>query len=272
MIRHPSTSVNPIPHRWTSVIQAPVVQQGCAPLTVTFTKDLPSAATWNWDFGDGQTSTEEFPVHTYLERGIYTVILTVVDTLGFTSVIQMDSIVRVSGPRAGFIIQQAGSCTNTTITLIDTSANATSWLWNLGDGTTSTNRTPARLQYDQPELHHHPDGERYDGLLFVDLDEFIFKLHCACFGKRKRSLRIDTLQFYTSMQNYASYLWDFGDNTTSTAVNPSHIFTQEGTFQVSLTVTDNNGCAQTFQSIRRSRSACRSPISLRQPAGKPVTS
>ena len=47
------------------------------------------------------------------------------------------------------------------------------------------------------------------------ISEFIFKLHCACFGKSESEVcGLDTLQFYTSMQNYASYPWDFGDNTT----------------------------------------------------------
>lgn len=40
----------------------------------------------------------------------------------------------------------------------------------------------------------------------------------------------------------ASYLWNFGDGTTSTAANPSHTFTSTGTFNVSLSVTDNGGC------------------------------
>ena len=226
----------------------PVVQQGCAPLTVTFTKDLPSAASWNWDFGDGQTSTEEFPVHTYLNAGIYTVVLTVVDTLGLTSVIQMDSIVRVSGPRAGFIIQQAGSCTNTTITLIDTSANATSWLWNLGDGTTSTQQNPAHV-YNTTSPNFIITQTVSDTMgCSSSISTSIYSNFIApALVSESEVCGLDTLQFYTSMQNYASYLWDFGDNTTSTAVNPSHSFTQEGTFQVSLTVTDNNGCAQTFQ-------------------------
>lgn len=52
---------------------------GTAPLTVTFT-DLSTPwgwiGTWQWDFGDGQTSTEANPVHIYKQAGLYTVTLT----------------------------------------------------------------------------------------------------------------------------------------------------------------------------------------------------
>jgi PKD repeat protein len=54
---------------------------GVAPLTVQFTDDSTADAapisSWNWDFGDGTSSTDRNPSHTYATRGIYTVSLTV---------------------------------------------------------------------------------------------------------------------------------------------------------------------------------------------------
>jgi len=58
--------------------------QGHAFLTVQFT-DLSESSyslTWAWDFGDGETSTEQNPSHTYLRIGQYTVSLTVTDSFG----------------------------------------------------------------------------------------------------------------------------------------------------------------------------------------------
>jgi PKD repeat protein len=46
----------------------------------------------------------------------------------------------------------------------------------------------------------------------------------------------------TSTVGIASYLWDFGDGTTSTAISPSKTFLQPGTYYVTLRMTDNNGC------------------------------
>lgn len=52
---------------------------GYAPLNVAFTDLSSNASSWDWDFGDGNTSTEQHPVHTYNSAGTYTVTLTVVE-------------------------------------------------------------------------------------------------------------------------------------------------------------------------------------------------
>jgi len=56
---------------------------GKAPLEVTFTdKSTGSPTSWKWSFGDGKTSTEQNPVHTYSKSGKYTVTLTVKNASG----------------------------------------------------------------------------------------------------------------------------------------------------------------------------------------------
>jgi len=55
------------------------------PLTVQFTDKSAYAATWSWDFGDGATSTDKNPIHTYLKAGTYTVKLTVTSATKQTS-------------------------------------------------------------------------------------------------------------------------------------------------------------------------------------------
>jgi len=56
---------------------------GNAPLTVQFTDKSTGAITsWSWDFGDGETSTDQNPSHTYANHGTYTVALTVENTTG----------------------------------------------------------------------------------------------------------------------------------------------------------------------------------------------
>ena len=61
---------------------------GAAPFQVTFTdaSTAPSSsiASWSWEFGDGQVSAQPNPVHTYTNPGVYTVRLTVVNSLGLT--------------------------------------------------------------------------------------------------------------------------------------------------------------------------------------------
>jgi PKD repeat protein len=58
------------------------VRSGFAPLTVTFTdQSTGEVQSWNWLFGDGQSSEEQNPVHTYLEPGLYSVSLSVADSV-----------------------------------------------------------------------------------------------------------------------------------------------------------------------------------------------
>jgi PGF-pre-PGF domain-containing protein len=61
------------------------VTSGDAPLTVAFTDESTGAATWSWAFGDGNTSTDRNPVHTYTAAGTYTVILTATNAAGSSS-------------------------------------------------------------------------------------------------------------------------------------------------------------------------------------------
>ena len=226
---------------------APEVQRGCAPLNVAFSKIVIGSVAWLWEFGDGDTSSLQFPNHTYFNPGIYDVTLTTWDTLGLSSVFQMDSIVRVSGPSAHFSFQQNSSCQSTELTLIDSSQNASAWFWNFGDGTTSTQQSP---------LHTYTSGmpNYVVSLTVTDTAGCTSSLSTSIFANFVSPLiasetelcGLDTVHFATSLQNYPTYLWDFGDGTTSNQTNPAHVYGTEGIFSATLTVTDNTGCSQTF--------------------------
>ncbi len=225
----------------------PEVQHGCAPLNVAFSKIVNGSVAWHWDLGDGDTSTLQFPNHTYFNAGIYDVTLITYDTLGLPSVFQMDSIVRVSGPSAHFNFQQNSSCQSTLVTLIDSSTNANYWSWNFGDGTTSNQQNPQ---------HAYTSGlpNYIVSLTVTDTAGCTSSLSTSIFANFVSPLiasetemcGLDTVHFATSLQNYPTYLWNFGDGTTSPLPNPGHVYTTEGNFQATLTVTDNSGCAQTF--------------------------
>ncbi|MCS7073543.1 MAG: PKD domain-containing protein, partial [Bacteroidia bacterium] len=61
--------------------------EGLVPFTVAFIDStVPIPNSWLWDFGDGNTSTDQFPVHTYTTPGVYTVTLTTNNTLNCSSV------------------------------------------------------------------------------------------------------------------------------------------------------------------------------------------
>jgi len=69
------------------------VTSGAAPLTVSFfDTSRNSPTTWNWDFGDGTNSTEQNPVHTYPDAGLYTVSLSVKNEFGANSTSRIDCV------------------------------------------------------------------------------------------------------------------------------------------------------------------------------------
>ena len=59
-----------------------------------------------------------------------------------------------------------------------------------------------------------------------------------------------TVSFTNASQHYQTLLWDFGDGTTSTSVNPVHTYAASGTYTVRLTVTNNCGSSTIEQSIQ----------------------
>ena len=123
--------------------------------SVTFTNNSQYAATYLWNFGDGQTSTEADPVHTYMTPGTYTVTLRVENTLGNDTKTRTNYITvnaNTNPPIADFEASETEISTGTTITFTDLTENiVTSWSWIFEGGTpaTSTEQNPT-VTYDEP--------------------------------------------------------------------------------------------------------------------------
>ncbi|MBI3510017.1 MAG: gliding motility-associated C-terminal domain-containing protein [Bacteroidetes bacterium] len=117
---------------------------GCAPHCVNFS-DLSTVSNgnitqWSWDFGDGNNSTSQNPVHCYITAGNYTIILTVSTSTGCTNTITMNNYISVFAiPVADFTSSpQPTTELDPTLFFTDASQNASSWMWNFGDTTNAT--------------------------------------------------------------------------------------------------------------------------------------
>lgn len=129
----------------------------CAPATVEFINNsFPiNGYTTEWDLGDGTTSTEISPTHTYPQPGNYTITLTMTSPTGCVSSEVFSDYVRVlAAPNAAF------SCTpeNPTnfapeVTFTDQSTDAVAWSWDFGTGDNSGLQNP---------IYAFPDTGRYE--------------------------------------------------------------------------------------------------------------
>jgi len=206
---------------------------------------------WQWDFGDGSTSTDQNPTHQYSSNGQYNISLTVTDTTNKKSVKTRSNYITVANdPGANFIANFTAQHVNTNIQFTDKSTSngtITHWYWEFGDGTDSNHQNP---------LHAYSSSGLYTVSLTVG-DEFgsdtmtrtnyiaIDMPPTAEFVSNIQSAYIhDNIQFTDQSTSYGtitSWQWDFGDGTTSIAQNPVHSYSATGNYTVSLTVTDEFG-------------------------------
>jgi PKD repeat protein len=119
---------------------------GTLPLEVTFTNQSTGAYTETlWHFGDGVTSTQESPTHTYTSAGVYTVTLDVSGPGGSDSLAR-ENYITVSAPPAPIADFTASPVYGTLpleVAFTNQSTGAyTETLWHFGDGVTSTQESP----------------------------------------------------------------------------------------------------------------------------------
>ncbi len=135
------------------------VTSGVFPLTVNFSDSSQGLITsWLWDFGDGATSTEKNPSHTYENSGNYSVRLTV-HTPDSSDTIIKENYITVKNVIANFSADVTMGKAPLTVSFTDNSlGEIDAWLWKFGDGLTSTEQNPT---------HVYTSGDSFTVSLFV---------------------------------------------------------------------------------------------------------
>jgi PKD repeat protein/photosystem II stability/assembly factor-like uncharacterized protein len=116
---------------------------GTFPFDVSFTNTSGNATSYTWNFGDGETSTDENPVHSYQTAGNFTVSLTASNS-DFTDTETKANYIEAlwPAPMAKFLAEPTSGIDPLVVTFTDSSEYAQSWNWNFGDGNTSTLQNP----------------------------------------------------------------------------------------------------------------------------------
>ena len=187
-----------------------------------------------WDFGDGNTSTEVDPIHTYDEDGIYDVILTATNECGDETFFV--TVNAVSMPTAGLAYDQSEGCVPLTVQFESISSdNVDDYLWEFegGDPSSSSEENPI-VFYPEPGVYgvtltvQNEAGE--DMVVLPDLIT-VDPMPEADFTADVNGITAD---FENLSNNAYAYFWDFGDGTTSGEFNPTHDYSQGGEYTVML--------------------------------------
>jgi len=209
---------------------------GCAPFTINFTNTSASATSFTskWTFGDGQTSTDKNPTHTY-GVGTYTVTLEVKNTNGCTSTKSAQVVVSNITPVAKFIVSKNTACAHEDLQFTDQSTNATFWCWDFGDGGTSSMPSPSH-SYNEPGVYTVTLIVKNGGCTstYTITDAVTVKDPFVDFEIKKNCGNPFQIQLVNKSRNYNSLTWTFGDNQTATGAINTHLYTATGDYSVVL--------------------------------------
>jgi PKD repeat protein len=183
-----------------------------------------------WNYGDGSPlDTNYNPTHTYAANGDYTVCSYVQTSCGIDTVCTSVTVCAYT-PTAGF----SSNSTGMDVTFTNTSTNAQSWLWDFGDGDTSTLQNPSHTfgspgWYTITLIATNPcsanDTLTDSVLVCVDPMAGVFTTS---------NLNSPTVSFIDGSSNATNWNWDFGDGDTSTTQNPAHNYLTNGNYTVCL--------------------------------------
>ncbi len=223
--------------------------KGNAPLEVHFIDTSSGVITdWLWDFGDGSTSRERNPRHTYTVPAEYNVALTVSGPDDEATALRNGYIlVTEAGVEADFTAEPNEGAPPLAVQFVDASrGEITDWLWEFGDGSTSTEQHP-RHTYEKSGTYSVTLTAAQNGA--ADTKTIVDYILVTKAGVEadftaeplRGTAPLDVQFTDMSQGTVTQWLWKFGDGATSIAQHPMHTYEIPGTYTVGLAVEGSSG-------------------------------
>ncbi|MDD2622245.1 MAG: PKD domain-containing protein [Bacteroidales bacterium] len=238
--------------------------KGCVPALINFNALI--GDTWEWDFGDGSTPVFTNPAsHAYMSAGVYTVKCTINFANGNPQqIITKTNYITVSaGPNVDFTADFTSVCPGESISFtssVSPGGNAVqSYLWDFGDGYNSTLENPSHTYFTSATrtvslrvidtIGCSKRAEKQNYITIKPEPVASYRTSDSVFCVEDNTMSRQVTFYDQSSSDVVSYLWDFGDGSTSTQQNPPTKTYPVGFYNVSLIVTNNHGCKDTLKRI-----------------------
>ena len=221
----------------------------CLPASIQFTgtasTSVGTISDWSWDFGDGATSTQQNPQHTYTETGYYNVALTVTSSNGCSRRTSRGRYIRiVSGIAADFVNTPSAECKppfGIAFTNESSGPGRLTYSWNFGNGNASDSTNPIASYAADGNYTVQLIAQSNYGCKDTMQKTVAVTTFAAGFGSVDSTCLVDPVQFAnTSAAGYSSLLWDFGDGTQSSDTDPVKTYAAPGSYTVKLISTYAN--------------------------------
>ncbi|MBL6962792.1 MAG: PKD domain-containing protein [Bacteroidetes bacterium] len=211
--------------------------------------------TFFWDFGDGNTSTQMSPAHSYAANGNYDVKLTATSAFGCMDSALKNTFVYPT-PTATFTVNDTDQCLNGNLFQITNSSFVSSgsltYYWTFGDGNSSSQSNPS--------YSYSATGTYLIKLIVsttnscVDSAQQYVIVHPSLIAdfsinNVNQCLKGNNYIFTnatTTTNGTMSYYWDFGDGSVSTSTSPTHVYSIFGALDVKLVASSTNSCSDTI--------------------------
>jgi len=213
----------------------------------------PGPWTYEWDFGDGNTSIDPgVSSHTYATYGTYNIKLTVTNGVCVETAMETITILAIP-PIVDFSYDPASGCAPLTVNFTNLSqfAEPDKYQWEFGQGqATSKAINPTYTYFEPGKYTVSLSASNATGTVVNETKEMIIEVFprpSAQFDIKPKLLYIPGGILYTKNQSLQAthYEWDFGDGTISLSPQPQHIYSEVGKYDIQLIAYNQYGCADT---------------------------